>query len=49
MRYYGLVDGVCKSCGSAVGILYLYSYRSGKYVKHVCRCRGCGRYVVLIE
>ena len=41
---------VCKSCGEVEPkLLELYTIPYHSYIKHVCRCGNCGRYINVIE
>lgn len=41
---------VCKSCGEIEPkLLELYTIPYHSYIKHVCRCGNCGRYINIIE
>lgn len=36
---------VCKYCKEQAGLLGLYSISNSRYIRHICRCKGCGHYI----
>lgn len=40
---------VCKHCKEQIGLLWLYSISDSKYIRRICRCKGCGHYISITE